>query len=46
MFNQDSIKFLKNILETEKDITLKNLIWLDAHGYGFEWPLKKKKLKL
>ena len=43
MFNQDSIKFLENILETEKDITLKkNLILIDAHGYGFEWPLKKK----
>jgi len=43
MFNQDSVKFLKNILETDKEITSKkNLVWLDAHGYGFEWPLRKE----
>lgn len=43
MFNQDSVKFLKNILQNEKKILeKKSLIWLDAHGYGFEWPLKEE----
>ena len=43
LYNLPSQEFLK-ILEMEiPDIkTRKTLFWLDAHGYGFPWPLKEE----
>ena len=40
--NESSQEFM-NILNNEKDLFDKKvLFWLDAHGYGFEWPLKEE----
>jgi len=40
LFNERSQDFLA-ILENRPDLFTKNcLFWLDAHGYGFEWPLR------
>ena len=43
LYNLTSQDFLK-ILEKEiPDIEIKKtLFWLDAHGYGFKWPLKEE----
>lgn len=41
IYNNLSQDFLTILSEKHQDIFDKiNLIWLDAHGYGFEWPLK------
>ena len=41
MYNQDSIEFLRKLIITDI-VNNKSLFWLDAHGYGFDWPLKKE----
>ena len=41
LFNLDSINFLNKIeheIKKEKPV----LFWIDAHGYGFQWPLKEE----
>lgn len=41
LFKGTSQQFLKYLLVKESWIfSEKALFWLDAHGYGFEWPLK------
>lgn len=41
IFNCSSQEFLKYLRNVDERIFLKhNLFWLDAHGYGFEWPIK------
>ena len=42
IFNSDSIIFLKKIISDPNILNKKCLFWLDAHGYGFDWPLKKE----
>jgi hypothetical protein len=43
LFNQTSQDFIAHLDEHESDIFLQPcFFWLDAHGYGFEWPLKKE----
>jgi hypothetical protein len=42
IFNSDSILFFKNIISDPNILKKKGLFWLDAHGYGFDWPLKKE----
>lgn len=42
LFNETSQKFLKQILNQESIINGEVIFWLDAHGYGFEWPLKEE----
>lgn len=43
IYNELSQNFLLR-LENEQAHTFhnKNLFWLDAHGYGFDWPLKEE----
>lgn len=41
LFNIDSETFLKDLLRKNPQLTESfSLFWLDAHGYGFDWPLK------
>jgi len=41
VFNLTSQEFLTVLEREHPDIFLKKtLFWLDAHGYGFEWPLR------
>jgi len=43
IYNELSQEFLTILTEKHQDIFNEiNLIWLDAHGYGFEWPLKEE----
>lgn len=43
LFNGTSQQFIKYLSMNEPGIfSEKCLFWLDAHGYGFEWPLKKE----
>jgi hypothetical protein len=41
IFNTDSLNFMKE-LEQINFQGKKVVSWLDAHGYGFEWPLKEE----
>jgi len=44
LWNESSPAFLTRILEAYGD-TLKmhsSLFWLDAHGYGYDWPLREE----
>jgi hypothetical protein len=39
--NQPSPLFLYNLIAQDRTLVLENtLFWLDAHGYGYQWPLK------
>lgn len=40
LLSQDFIEILSN--EYEHLYQEKILVWLDAHGYGFDWPLRKE----
>lgn len=41
LFNGTSQQFIKHLINHESDIFSELcFFWLDAHGYGFEWPLK------
>lgn len=43
LYNQTSQQFLETLREKHGDIFQKKaLFWLDAHGYGFQWPLKEE----
>ncbi len=43
LFNGTSQQFIEHIAKQEPKIFSEQcLFWLDAHGYGFEWPLKKE----
>jgi hypothetical protein len=44
IINEGSEKFLKRIREDYEEVLgkEKSLFWLDAHGWGFEWPLKQE----
>lgn len=41
IYNEDATTFLNNLENIDKDIYSKRCVfWLDAHGYGFDWPLR------
>lgn len=41
LYPTDSIVFLKRLVEEHEGFLDKRcLFWLDAHGYGFQWPLR------
>lgn len=43
LFNGMSQGFIKHLIEHEAGIFSQScFFWLDAHGYGFEWPLKNE----
>jgi len=42
IYNETSHKFLKRLLKDPQIITRDTLYWLDAHGYGFKWPLREE----
>lgn len=43
LFNGTSQQFIEHLARNEPEIfSGKCFFWLDAHGYGFEWPLKKE----
>jgi hypothetical protein len=43
LFNGTSQKFIEHLSKHEPGIFSEQcFFWLDAHGYGFEWPLKKE----
>lgn len=43
IFNKTSQEFIDIIKHQKRDLFDKKILfWLDAHGYGFEWPLKKE----
>lgn len=43
LFNGTSQQFIEHLSKNESGIFSEQcFFWLDAHGYGFEWPLKKE----
>ena len=44
LFNEMSQSFMKRMVKAKKEGTLSDdvLFWLDAHDYGFEWPLREE----
>lgn len=43
LFNGTSQEFINHLIEHEPRIFSQScFFWLDAHGYGFEWPLKNE----
>ena len=43
LYNQTSQQFLETLREKHGGIFNKKILfWLDAHGYGFQWPLKEE----
>ncbi len=43
LFNETSQQFISRLREKMADLfSEKCLFWLDAHGYGFDWPLKEE----
>lgn len=43
IYNTDSISYLNTLKKEQKQLFKEvNLFWLDAHGYGFKWPLKEE----
>jgi hypothetical protein len=43
IYNLDSLTFLERLkAEVSPPIARNTVFWLDAHGYGFEWPLKEE----
>ncbi len=39
LFNETSQQFLKRVVGDPEIVKKDAMFWLDAHGYGFEWPL-------
>lgn len=42
LYNLTSQEFMKNILGNDILKKQNTLFWLDAHGYGYDWPLKEE----
>jgi hypothetical protein len=43
LFNGTSQQFIEHLTRNEPGIfSEQSFFWLDAHGFGFEWPLKKE----
>ena len=42
IYNETSQQFLSHIREECAALDKEVLFWLDAHGYGFDWPLKEE----
>lgn len=43
IYNETSQRFLKHIEQEYPHLSRENILfWLDAHGYGFEWPLREE----
>jgi hypothetical protein len=43
LFRLDSIDFLEHVLGAQPHLLERpTLFWLDAHGYGFRWPLREE----
>lgn len=43
LYNQASGEFIKEILTNNTEVDRgPTLFWLDAHGYGFDWPLRQE----
>ena len=43
LFNGTSQQFIEHLTRSEPKIFSEQcMFWLDAHGYGFEWPLKRE----
>lgn len=43
IYNLTSQKFMKHLYKKHKSLFEKNvLFWLDAHGFGFRWPLREE----
>ena len=43
IYNETSQRFIKRMKKHHPGLIHENvLFWLDAHGYGFEWPLKEE----
>lgn len=43
LYNELSQDFLKTLKEKHSNtFAEKSIFWLDAHGYGFDWPLKEE----
>ena len=43
LFNTSSIPMLKNLVQDDPDIVNRDTVfWLDAHGNGFQWPLREE----
>jgi hypothetical protein len=42
LFREDSLKFLDRITSDASLAGANPLFWLDAHGYGFDWPLREE----
>ncbi|MGB4677515.1 MAG: hypothetical protein WBH90_12390 [Aggregatilineales bacterium] len=43
LYNLDSLSFLRTVHHTQPELLNQiNLYFLDAHGYGFRWPLKEE----
>jgi len=42
LYNENAHEFLNRITEESSLKEANVLFWLDAHGYGFEWPLREE----
>lgn len=42
LFNETSREFLKRLLSEQDILNGDVFFWLDAHGHGFEWPLREE----
>jgi hypothetical protein len=42
LFNEMSETFLERILKKKNVVDAEVLFWIDAHGYGFQWPLREE----
>ena len=42
IYNETSQRFLKRLLKEQHILATDALYWLDAHGYGFKWPLREE----
>jgi hypothetical protein len=42
LFNEASQSFLRKLLADKEALDGEVFFWLDAHGYGFQWPLREE----
>lgn len=42
LFNETSQRFMRQVLNKEDVLNDEVLFWIDAHGYGFQWPLREE----
>jgi hypothetical protein len=42
LYNEPSQHFLRRLLEKKEVLHREVLFWIDAHGYGFQWPLREE----